>query len=65
MKVRCYCCGEAIKGQSVVLVSYTDEADRVFLFKPEHVEKVDKDAFRQQVMFGQSWRGFKREQRKA
>lgn len=45
MKMRCYCCGEAIpQGAAVALVfSGTEDmqVDRTFLMLPEHVERLD------------------------
>jgi len=36
---RCYCCGEQIH-KTFALISYSNNVDRAFLFKPEHVAKV-------------------------
>lgn len=45
---KCYCCGEPL-GQTFVLVSYDKEVDRVFLMKPEHADKAEKQTIRQLV----------------
>ena len=49
MNLRCYCCGDAIEA-SISLVAYQDNVDRVFVFKPEHVERVDEAAHQMLVV---------------
>lgn len=45
MKLRCYCCGESLDVSRVALVTMQyGEVDRVFVFKPDHVERVDDEA---------------------
>lgn len=39
MKLRCYCCGEAL-GARFALVSMSDSADRVFVMLPEHIKRL-------------------------
>jgi hypothetical protein len=40
MKLRCYCCGEPL-GARVALVTYSEDADRVFVMLPDHAKRVD------------------------
>lgn len=49
MRMRCYCCGEELNGL-FTLCAYQDDADRVFVFKPEHVAKIDAEVYTQNVM---------------
>lgn len=44
MKLRCYCCGEAIEGDIVLIANGVDSVDRVFVALPEHVERFDEQA---------------------
>lgn len=44
MKLRCYCCGEPITGQIALVSTRPDAVDRVFVMKPEHVERADDTA---------------------
>jgi hypothetical protein len=48
MKLRCYVCGEPLK-KDFYLVSYQDDSDRVFVFDPECVKRVDTEAKIQRV----------------
>ncbi len=42
MNFRCYCCGEET-GDEFALVSMSESTvDRVFIMKPEHVERVEE-----------------------
>ena len=43
MRLRCYCCGDAIGG-TFAIVSLSEETDRVFVVEPLHVERIE-DAF--------------------
>jgi hypothetical protein len=43
VKLRCYCCGEAVENM-LALVTMTpppDAVDRVFVFLPDHVERTE------------------------
>jgi hypothetical protein len=42
MKLRCYCCGKTL-GKHFVLVSMSEETDRVFVMAEDHVARA-KDA---------------------
>ena len=41
MKLRCYCCGEPIKGQVALATMSPDTVDRVFVVKIDHIERLD------------------------
>ena len=44
MKLRCYCCGEPLTGEIALMTNSHDSVDRVFVLKPDHVERVDDTA---------------------
>jgi hypothetical protein len=41
--MRCYCCGEEL-GKTFALVAYRADADRAFVMKKEHTNRVDEAA---------------------
>lgn len=49
MRLRCYCCAAPLNGPTIVMVSYTKDADRVFLFREACMDRVDRTAFSQVV----------------
>lgn len=38
---RCYCCGERLE-LVFVLIAFEAATDRVFVMKPEHIDRLDK-----------------------
>ena len=45
LTLNCYCCGELIPLSQLVLVSMSQDVDRVFAWKKDHMPRMDKDAF--------------------
>ena len=45
MKLKCYCCGNPVEKERFSLVTLEGLfSDRVFIMRPEHVERISNDA---------------------
>ena len=41
VRLRCYCCGEALAGSVALVTMSREPVDRVFVANPEHLENFD------------------------